>query len=1058
MNNDVTILESPKMNWLTLSFSKELESRFRDDYYWRSIRHVRIACLLAIFFYAIFGILDVWLFPQVSSRMLLIRFGIFIPLVAAVLLFSFTKWFPRYWQFCIALVVLVAGWGIVAMIVLAPSPQSYLYYAGLILVLIFDYTFFKLRFIWASLVGWLIVLAYEVSAIWLSGTPIPILVNNNFFFLTSNVIGMFACYSIEFFLRNDFVQVRLLETEREKVKAANRELESRVAERTVELTQANVDLQQEVHERRRTELALRDSEQRFRSLSDNSPEIIYTLDKDGAFNYVNPAWERVLGHKPEEVAGKFFVDFVPEGDTKQYVRLFKRIRDGQETLRDVVGTLAHKDGSERIFSLSGAPNLDGSGRVIGMVGLLKDITKQQLLQTQLERAQKMARLGNWELDLLSGRLSCSEEVFRIFGGERSDTPLTLDLFFRSVHREDIDFVKSCIEQASSEGLNINIEHRIFVPDRSERIVHQVAEPVFDRNMRPIKLIGAVQDITEIRRSEEQMRLLGRVFEKTIEGILVTDENGVIEMVNPAFTAITGYTEEEAVGARPNILSSGRQGAEFYQELWAQLLRNGFWQGEIWNRRKSGEAFPEWLTITAMQNQQGRVTHYVGVFHDITELKRSEEQITYQAYHDALTDLPNRLLFNDRLTMATAQARRKNQGLSLLFLDLDNFKNINDSLGHAVGDLLLQSVAKRLLRWVREEDSVARLGGDEFIILLSVDDPDYAVHVAQRILDSLGEPFWVKGHELYISASIGITLCPQDGHDPETLVSNADLAMYQAKARGRNNYQFFTPALNAQVRHRIALEGNMRRALERDEFQVYYQPKVELETGRMVGFEALVRWERPEVGLVSPNDFIPVAEETGLIVELGKFVLEAACKQTRQWHDQGYSHLHVAVNLSPRQFQQKDLVDMVRRTLHDTGLPPQFLELEVTENVVMYSVEDAIQTLRELNELGVNLSLDDFGRGYSSLYYLKRFPIQTLKIDRSFVCDIIHNPDDAAIVNTIISMSRNLNLKVIAEGVETEQQLDFLKQHRCDQMQGFLFSRPVPAVEIDQYLNENRSLK
>ena len=479
---------------------------------------------------------------------------------------------------------------------------------------------------------------------------------------------MFACYSIEFYLRNDFIQVRLLEAEREKVKAANRELESRVAERTAELTQANVDLKQEVQERRRTEQALRDSEQRFRSLSDNSPEIIYTLDEDGAFNYVNPAWELVLGHKPDEVVGKFFIDFARKGRHQVIRPAVQADSRRPGNLRDVVGTLAHKDGTERIFSLSGAPNLDGAGRVIGMVGLLKDITKQQLLQAQLERAQKMARLGNWELDLQTGRLLCSEEVFRIFGGEPTDEAVDLDMFFQAVHREDCDFVKNCIEQAPLENKNINIEHRIVLPDRSERIVHQVAELVHDRNMRPIKLVGAVQDITEIRRSEEQMRLLGRVFEKTIEGILVTDEDGVIEMVNPAFTAITGYKEEEAVGANPSILSSGRQGPEFYREMWAELTRNGHWQGEIWNRRKNGEAYPEWLTITAMQDQQGRVTHYVGVFHDITELKRSEEQITYQAYHDALTDLPNRLLFNDRLTMATAQARRKNQGLSLLFLD------------------------------------------------------------------------------------------------------------------------------------------------------------------------------------------------------------------------------------------------------------------------------------------------------------------------------------------------------------------------------------------------------
>jgi diguanylate cyclase (GGDEF)-like protein/PAS domain S-box-containing protein len=824
-----------------------------------------------------------------------------------------------------------------------------------------------------------------------------------------------------------------------------RELKSHAASLKAQVRQ----YEREVRERRRAEEALRASEERFRGLSHNAPDIVYSLDTKGAFTYVNPAWQRILGHPPEYVLGRYFTDFAEPAAAKRYVELFKRVRDGKQTLNGVDGRLLTKDGQLRFFSLSASPNLDAQGAVTGLVGLFTDITERKLAEqalrrsrSRLTRAQTMAHLGNWELELASGLLTCSEEVFSIFGLPDRLGAVPISDFLLQVHHEDRQVVREKLGAAGEEG-QVSLEHRIVRPGGAERVVHELAEVERDEAGKAVKLVGAVQDITELRRSEEQMRLLARVFENTIEGIMVTDAQGVIEMVNRAFTAITGYESAEAVGKTPRLLSSQRQAPEFYRQMWAALERDGHWQGELWNRRKNGEAYPEWLTITAIKDSRERVTHFVGVFHDITDIKLSEEKIRHLAYHDALTSLPNRLLFNDRLTMAMAHAKRHRQKVAVIFLDLDNFKNVNDSLGHAVGDQLLQAVAQRLVRWTRLEDTVARLGGDEFIVLAQgAEGPDFAAHLASRMLDSLREPFLVGGQELYINGSIGVTLYPDDGLNPESLVANADTAMYRAKESGRGGYKLFTPAMNARVVQRLAMESSLRKALERGEFLLHYQPKVELATGRLVGLEALVRWQRPDGGLVMPDDFIPVSEDTGLIVPLGQWVLTQACASARGWLDRGLEGLHVAVNISPRQFQEKSLVATVRRALAESRLPPASLELEVTESVVMHSVDEAIVTLRELSELGVRLSMDDFGRGYSSLYYLKRFPMHSLKIDRSFVGDL-GNGDDASIVHTIISMSRSLGLKVVAEGVETVDQLEFLRRNGCDLAQGYLLGRPQP---------------
>ncbi len=672
-------------------------------------------------------------------------------------------------------------------------------------------------------------------------------------------------------------------------------------------------------------------------------------------------------------------------------------------------------------------------------------------QASLARARKLAGLGCWELDLASGELTCSADVVSLYGLEDCPAPLSLSDMENALLPEEREVMTQAFERLpQTEGM-VSLEHRVPGPER-ERIIHQLTEVERDPGGRPLRLVGAVREVTGLRRAERKLELLGQVFESTSEGIAVSDGEGRIFMVNSAFSHLSGHSEQDALGQSLSQLNTHPQAAKLFTQIWEVLGQEGYWQGEMVSQGPDGQDLEHWLTVSAIQRPQEPATNYVWALRDISEIKRNEEQITYLAYHDALTGLPNRMLFNDRLNIAMAHAQRNKLTLAILFLDLDNFKNINDGLGHATGDQLLQQLAERLTDLVRDEDTVARLGGDEFIMLLEGKrDPQYSVRVADRILESFKKPFAVGENDLHVTGSIGITIFPEDGEDLETLVANADMAMYRAKAQGRNSYTMFTKAMNSKIKKRMAMEGALRKAVEQEEFTVFYQPKVELGSGGVVGMEALVRWLRPDEGMVSPGDFIPVAEETGLIVDIGQWVLAQACRQAQQWHEQGYDKLHISVNLSPRQFQQKDLVPTVHGSLNSTGLPPQFLELEVTESMVMNDVDDAIITLEELADLGVELSMDDFGVGYSNLYYLKRFPMNTLKIDKSFVQDITSEPDDRSIVDTIINMSRSLKLKVIAEGVETNEQLKFLKDLECDQMQGFLFSRPLPPEEITQLL-------
>ena len=560
--------------------------------------------------------------------------------------------------------------------------------------------------------------------------------------------------------------------------------------------------------------------------------------------------------------------------------------------------------------------------------------------------------------------------------------------------------------------------------------------------------------TNVREAFERHELWSRgaqftkIYENTGEGILITDADNRIQAVNPAFTSITGYTQEDVIGKLPSLLKSNRHPDAFYRAMWISINESGKWAGEIWNRRKNGEIYPEWLNITAIHDPSGKVRQYVGLFTDITEHKEVEEKLRYQAYHDALTGLPNRLLYAEHLELALPQAARRNAMCGILMLDLDRFKFVNDTYGHEFGDKLLITVAERLRECVRKEDTLTRMGGDEFTLLLPlVDDITNIANVAEKILASFTKPIAIDGQELFVTPSIGISLFPNDGTDPETLLKNADAAMYRAKEGGRNTYRFFTADMNAEAQRRMALENDLRRAAERGELAMYYQPKFAATGEQLVGAEALIRWKHPERGFVSPSEFIPLAEENGLILPIGEWLLNEVCRQIRQWRDVGLTPPPIAVNLSARQFQRQNLPELIGRALADAGLAADAIELELTESAIMSNAESNIEMLVMLKRMGLKIAIDDFGTGYSSLSYLKRFPVDTLKIDTSFVRDIATDNNSAELVRGVIGMAHGLRLNVVAEGVETREQLDYLSRNDCDVIQGFYFSKPLPADDF-----------
>ncbi len=690
---------------------------------------------------------------------------------------------------------------------------------------------------------------------------------------------------------------------------------------------------------------------------------------------------------------------------------------------------------------------DADGTALRMVGLISDISSRREVEQRLrdkESAIEASIVGIAFSDLEGWISYVNPAVMAMW---HSQSPEDM------IGRNAMEFLEQ--QPQLEEARKAVMEGR---PWSGELIGRRADGSVFDAMMsvnqvrdeagKPMSLMASCMDISRLKQAETRLRQAATVFENTSEALVITDRDTRITAVNRAFSEITGHSEQQVLGQPASILKSGRHPPEFYAQMWRTIVETGRWQGEIWNRRITGDLFPAWLNISTVRGPDDSISDYVAVFSDISVIKKSQDQLRHLAHHDPLTSLPNRLLFNDRLQHALDRVKRQGGSVAVLFLDLDRFKVVNDTFGHPVGDRLLRAVAGRLKVAVRKQDTVARLGGDEFTVMMEdLEHSRDAATVARKIIDAFRRPFPVDGHELYTSASIGISLCPGDGEQIQDIVRKADAAMYRAKALGRNTYQFHVSEMTDTARQRYQLETSLRRAVEEGQFELYYQPQVSARTGALVAVEALIRWRHPRMGLLTPAHFLSLAEETGLIRTIGDWVLREACQQWVRWREQGLITPRLAVNISAQQIAQRDLADKVHEIVGDTGMDPLQLELEITEGFIMEQVSEAVETLERLRNLGVTLSIDDFGTGYSSLAYLKKLPIHRLKIDRSFVRDIPKDRGDEAIARAIIALGHTLQMTVVAEGVETEEQLRFLRDEGCDLLQGYLLGPPQPAAEL-----------
>jgi diguanylate cyclase (GGDEF)-like protein/PAS domain S-box-containing protein len=676
---------------------------------------------------------------------------------------------------------------------------------------------------------------------------------------------------------------------------------------------------------------------------------------------------------------------------------------------------------------------------------------------RLNAAQRIAQLGSWEIDLATMRVACSDELYRIFEIPKVEGAAPYDEFLVQIHPEDRAIVDKTLKESVGKGEPDSLKHRLEMPDGRTKYVLESWETEFGKDGEPLRLIGTSQDVSIQHETEAQMQLLASAVQYSGEAILITDVHNNIITVNPAFTRLTGYSAEDAAGRNPRFLSAGRTTPEEYARMWADITERGFWQGEIWDRRKDGGIYPKWISISVIRDEEGKILYHIAHFTDVSTERATEERLHHIAHHDVLTGLLNRLSLKGRMDQALATARRDGSRVAVMFIDLDRFKVINDTLGHHIGDELLIEVARRLREGVRDSDVVARLGGDEFVIMLSgVDHTSSVALVAEKLVASIGVSCQIGGFDLYTSPSIGIAIFPTDGGDGETLMKNADAAMYHAKAAGRNNFQFFDAKMNDVALDRLKTEHSLRHALSRDEFRLHFQPVIDMASGKVAGVEALVRWQHPERGLLAPAAFIGIAEETGLIQPLGEWVLWAACRQLAEFYAAGLSGIKMGINISAIQMRNGNLPLLARGVIEAYNLNPTDLIFEITESVAMEQPLETVRILDILHSMGIVVAIDDFGTGYSSLGYLRMFPLKHLKLDRSFVEEIDEDTDGSVICDATIGLAHNLGLKVVAEGVETVEQLEYLRSRGCDLVQGYLFSRPVPAAEVMAYIRQHNS--
>ena len=800
----------------------------------------------------------------------------------------------------------------------------------------------------------------------------------------------------------------------------------------------------DVSERKKAEQALRDSENLMRDLFDKAPLAYQSLDMEGNILEVNELWLSQMGYQREEVIGRFIGEFISNDSIATLQREFPQFQD-RGRVDGPIFQLVRKDGSLFLWEINGRIAQDAEGNSVRTHCMLTDVSEREAAQLAMIDSESRLRsyidnapIGVFVADKTGRYVNVNPTGCDMVGYDHDElcSGMTIKDLSGS---DDIESSMSGFEELLQRG-----QGTFEIPLR--RKDGSIITTSITANILPDgHVIGFATDISERKHSEASMREALVVFNASSQGIMTTDAEGNITAINPAFSTITGYTVEEVLGKKPSIMKSGRHDDSYYQSMWKAVNETGCWEGEIWNRRRDGQIYPQWQTITSVLDHQGNVVEFVALFSDITERKQQEEEIWHQANFDSLTGLANRNLLGDRLERALVQARRNENKTGLVYLDLDGFKWINDTLGHDVGDELLIEVASRIKSTLREQDTAARMGGDEFtVVIQDLKDMESIRAVGEKLVGLLQEPFSLQGSTHQISGSVGITVYPDDGEDVQTLLKNADIAMYKAKQGGKNRYQFYSRHMQIDTQARMQMESDLHRAIQNQEFILHYQPIVDGDSGELVGAEALIRWIHPEKGLISPLDFIPVAEDSGLIVPIGEWVLREAARQWSAWCSKGHYPLRISVNVSSPQFREDSLEQLVVDVLRENDVQPGFLVLEITESVLMDGSAEAEARMKGIKELGIKYALDDFGTGYSSLSYLKRFPVDIVKIDRSFINDCPDDHNDAHLVEAIVSMAHSLGLRVTAEGVETEAQYEFLRDLGCDYIQGYLVSRPLPA--------------
>ena len=830
------------------------------------------------------------------------------------------------------------------------------------------------------------------------------------------------------------------------------------------------------------------------------------LSPIGSILLFNKEFEKTFNSVPD-ISEKNWFDLSLLSDKKEStVNLFKRAMSAEasaiEDLQKMRITQKYAENfvTWEIFVLQNSENIVEGALCVG-INSTKQIETQNSLKSESEEQRALNSILHVSLENISLKeqleraldilLSLSWLTIRSTGGvflvdKKSDTllltvehglnpalltlcakvPFGRCLCGRAAETKEIQYA-ACLDKRHEiryDGIQPHGHYNIPIVSQNKvlGVIVLYLTHGHEKDEREIMFLGSVAStfalLIERKQLEETLLLSAAVFENTTEGVIITDTDEKIISTNKAVFDITGYKNDEIIQKPISILKSERHDEDFYLEIQKTVAKTGSWQGEVWNRRKNKEIYPQWLNISVVKDAKGDVSNYAWVFSDISAIKESQQKLDHLAHHDPLTGLPNRLLLDARMTQSLSRARRNKNKIAVMFLDLDHFKNVNDTLGHPVGDLLLQEVSSRLLSCVREEDTVCRQGRDEFIVILEeLHDSHFASDVAQKIILSLAEKYYLQGHEVFVTCSIGISLFPDDSEDMTTLFKNADSALYRAKEQGRNTYQYYTDELTNNAMQRMHMENGLRNAIGRNELILYYQPQVDLYSGKIVGVEALVRWQHPKEGLLQADEFIPLAEETGLIVRIGEWVLRTACKCLKSWIDKGLPKLKMSVNISAVEFNQKNFSETVAKILTEIGLLGEYLELELTERIVMRDAQSSINIMRELKKIGVSFSIDDFGTGYSSLSYLKRFPIDKIKIDKSFISNITTDSEDAAISQAVISMSHSMHLKTVAEGVETLEQQEFLRSRQCDEIQGYYFSYPLPDSKMQELLDNGSKI-